>query len=89
MGEIAAERTINARIDDSPLRFAIMHLADMLIALEKEYDARWHDEMRDEAPAPISPEAESPTAGGPCPPAAAVNTRPAGSRWRAYASTIR
>jgi len=46
MGEIAAERTINARIDDSPLRFAIMHLADMLIALEKEYDARWHDEMR-------------------------------------------
>jgi hypothetical protein len=46
MREIAAERTINARIDDNPLRFAIMHLADMLIALEKEYDARWHGEVR-------------------------------------------
>jgi hypothetical protein len=44
MGEIAAELMLNAKVENDGLRFAVFHTAEMLIRLEKEYDARWNDE---------------------------------------------
>ena len=44
MSEIAAEMMSRAKIDDTPLNFAVFHLAELLTRLEKEYDARWHGE---------------------------------------------
>jgi hypothetical protein len=46
MSEIAAEMMSRAKIDDTPLNFAVFHLAEMLMRLEKEYDARWHRERK-------------------------------------------
>ena len=45
MSEIAAEMMSRAKIDDTPLNFAVFHLAELLTRLEKEYDASWHGEM--------------------------------------------
>jgi hypothetical protein len=44
MSEITAEMILRAKLDDKGLCFAAIHLADMLMRLEKEYDARWHGE---------------------------------------------
>jgi hypothetical protein len=44
MSEIAAELMLNAKVEDDSLRFAVFHTAEMLMRLEKEYDARWHGE---------------------------------------------
>jgi hypothetical protein len=41
---IVAELMSNARVEDVHLRFAISHAAEMLVSLEKEYDARWYGE---------------------------------------------
>ena len=41
MGEIAAELMLNAKVENDGLRFAVFHTAEMLIRLEKEYDAGW------------------------------------------------
>jgi hypothetical protein len=49
MSEIAAELMLCAKMDDAPLNFAVMHAADMLKKLEKEYDARWHGEKQTNA----------------------------------------
>ena len=46
MAGIAAQLVFDASIEDEQLRFAVFHSADMLKALEKEYDARWHGEER-------------------------------------------
>jgi hypothetical protein len=46
MSEIAAEMISGAKIDDTPLNFAVFHLAELLTRLEKEYDARWHGERK-------------------------------------------
>jgi hypothetical protein len=32
--------------ENESLLFAVLHLANMLTKLEKEYDARWHGEVR-------------------------------------------
>jgi hypothetical protein len=37
---------LESKTADESLRFAVFHTADMLIKLEKEYDARWHGEVR-------------------------------------------
>ncbi len=42
----AAELMLQSKAEDESLRFAVFHTADMLIKLEKEYDARWHGEVR-------------------------------------------
>jgi hypothetical protein len=47
MGEIAAELMLNAKVEDDSLRFAVFHTTEMLMRLEKEYDARWNDERRE------------------------------------------
>jgi hypothetical protein len=44
MGEIAANLMSGAKNEDLTLSFAVFHLAEMLMSLEKEYDARWHGE---------------------------------------------
>ncbi len=44
MGEIAAQLMLNAKNEDAALNFAVMHLAEMLMRLEKEYDDGWHGE---------------------------------------------
>ena len=44
MSGIAAELMLNAKIEDDSLRFAVFHTAEMLMSLEKEYDASWHGE---------------------------------------------
>jgi hypothetical protein len=46
MTGIVAELMVNARVENDSLRFAVMHSAEMLMRLEKEYDARWHGERR-------------------------------------------
>jgi tetraacyldisaccharide-1-P 4'-kinase len=46
MSEIAAEMMSRAKIDDTPLNFAVFHLAELLTRLEKEYDARWRGERK-------------------------------------------
>lgn len=46
MTGIAAELMLNASIADAHLCFAVFHSAEMLLALEKEYDARWNSELR-------------------------------------------
>ncbi|WP_441267991.1 hypothetical protein AB7G19_17145 [Bradyrhizobium sp. 215_C5_N1_1] len=46
MTGIAAELMLNASIENDHLRFAVFHSAEMLVALEKEYDARWNSELR-------------------------------------------
>ncbi|MEH2487324.1 hypothetical protein FXB40_01980 [Bradyrhizobium rifense] len=43
---IAAELMLNASIENDHLRFAVFHSAEMLVALEKEYDARGNSELR-------------------------------------------
>lgn len=43
---IAAELMLNAGVENNHLRFAVFHSAEMLVRLEKEYDARWHSELR-------------------------------------------
>ena len=43
---ITAELMLQSKTEDESLRFAVFHTADMLIKLEKEYDARWHGEVR-------------------------------------------
>ena len=35
---------LNAKVENDGLRFAVFHTAEMLIRLEKEYDAGWNDE---------------------------------------------
>ena len=44
MTGIAAELMLNAAIEDDHLRFSVFHSAEMLVRLEKEYDARWYGE---------------------------------------------
>jgi len=44
MSGIAAELMLNAKIEDDSLRFAVFHTAEMLMCLEKEYDASWYGE---------------------------------------------
>jgi len=44
---IAAQVMFDASVEDDQLRFAVFHSAEMLRALEKEYDARWHGEMQE------------------------------------------
>ena len=44
MSMIAAELILRAKLEDSSLSFAVFHTAEMLMRLEKEYDARWHGE---------------------------------------------
>jgi hypothetical protein len=44
MSGIAAELMLNAKVEDDSLRFAVFHTAEMLMCLEKEYDASWHGE---------------------------------------------
>ena len=52
MGDIAAGLMSSHRFADpltpenESLLFAVLHLANMLTKLEKEYDARWHGEVR-------------------------------------------
>jgi hypothetical protein len=41
MGEIAAERMLNAKCDDNELAFAVYHLCEMLLNLKKGYYAAW------------------------------------------------
>jgi hypothetical protein len=56
MGDIAAGLMSSHRFADpftpenESLLFAVLHLANMLTKLEKEYDARWHGEVRDDDP---------------------------------------
>jgi hypothetical protein len=49
IGKIAANLTCGAKIEDPTLSFAVFHLAEMLMRLEKEYDARWHGMSRQRA----------------------------------------
>jgi hypothetical protein len=35
---------LNSKVEDDSLRFAVFHTAEMLMCLEKEYDASWHGE---------------------------------------------
>ena len=49
IGKIAANLTCGAKIEDPTLSFAVFHLAEMLMRLEKEYDARWHGMSRKRA----------------------------------------
>jgi hypothetical protein len=44
MGEIAANLMCGAKNEDLTLSFAVFHLTEMLMRLEKEYDARWYGE---------------------------------------------
>jgi hypothetical protein len=44
MSGIAAELILRAKLEDNSLSFAVFHTAEMLMRLEKEYDARWHGE---------------------------------------------
>jgi hypothetical protein len=46
MTGIAAQLMFDASIENDHLRFAVFHAAEMLVALEKEYDARWNSELR-------------------------------------------
>jgi hypothetical protein len=52
MGDIAAGLMSSHKFADpftpenESLLFAVLHLANMLTKLEKEYDARWHGEVR-------------------------------------------
>ncbi|WBL82290.1 hypothetical protein I3J27_18330 [Bradyrhizobium xenonodulans] len=46
MAGIAAQLMFDASIGDDQLRFAVFHSAEMLKALEQEYDARWHGQVR-------------------------------------------
>jgi hypothetical protein len=50
MGEIAANLMSGAKNEDLTLSFAVFHLAEMLMSLEKEYDARWHGERSKRVP---------------------------------------
>ncbi|UWU87923.1 hypothetical protein N2605_16225 [Bradyrhizobium yuanmingense] len=47
MAGIAAQVMFDASVEDEQLRFAVFHSAQMLRALEKEYDARWHGEVQE------------------------------------------
>ena len=47
MAGIAAQVMFDANVEDEQLRFAVFHSAKMLADLEKEYDARWHGEVRE------------------------------------------
>ena len=46
MAGIAVELMLNATVENEQPRFAVFHSAEMLTRLEKEYDARWHGEVR-------------------------------------------
>ena len=46
MSGIAAELILRAKLEDNSLSFAVFHTAEMLMRLEKEYDARWHGERK-------------------------------------------
>ena len=46
MSGIAAQLMLYVTTEDSSLNFAVMHTAEMLMRLEKEYDARWHGELK-------------------------------------------
>jgi hypothetical protein len=44
MSTIAAALMLDAKVEDDSLRFAVFHLAEMLVSPEKEYDAGSHGE---------------------------------------------
>jgi hypothetical protein len=44
MSGTAAELMLNAKVEDDSSRFAVFHTAEILMCLEKEYDASWHGE---------------------------------------------
>ena len=46
MSGIAAELILRSKLEDNSLSFAVFHTAEMLMRLEKEYDARWHGERK-------------------------------------------
>jgi hypothetical protein len=37
---------VERSLENEHLRLAVFHSAEMLVALEKEYDARWNSELR-------------------------------------------
>jgi hypothetical protein len=44
MGNIASQLMANARCDDETLSFAVFHLSEMLLNLNKHYKAAWRGE---------------------------------------------
>jgi hypothetical protein len=46
MAEIAGQLMLDANVDDRSLNFAVFEVSKKLTALEKEYEARWHGEVR-------------------------------------------
>jgi hypothetical protein len=45
LGQIASQLTANTKCDDEQLAFAVFHLTEMLLNLDKHYKAAWRGEM--------------------------------------------
>ncbi len=88
MSGIAAELMLNAKIEDDSLRFAVFHTAEMLMSLEKEYDASWHGDGRKDAWVHRGRSGEGTGANGACDRGHGEETAPRWIAWREHHGVV-